>query len=158
VKLEGRTLRLDGGTGGVDTTHGLLARETAWRWAFGTGRLPGGERLAFNLAAGFGGVPEGDPGENALFLGVGTARLPSVRFAYDRAHPRSPWRVASPDGSVELAFAPAAVHREVKNLVVLRTRFVQVAGTFTGRLPAPDGGSVEVTALPGVVEDHWAVW
>jgi hypothetical protein len=158
VKLGGRTLRLDGGTGGVDTTHGLLARETAWRWAFGAGRLPDGARLAFNLAAGFGGVPAGDPGENALFLGGGPVRLPPVRFAYDRSHPRSPWRVASADGSVDLAFAPSAVHREVKSLVVLRTRFVQVAGTFAGRLPAPGGGVLEVAALPGVVEDHWAVW
>jgi hypothetical protein len=157
VELGGRTLRLDGGTGGVDTTHGLLARETGWRWAFGTGRLPGGAPIAFNLAEGFGGVPPGDPGENALFVGPGPVRLPPVTFAFDKRNPLAPWRVSAADGAVDLAFAPVAVHREVKNLLVLRTRFAQVSGTFTGFLRTLDG-TVEVAGLPGVVEDHWAVW
>lgn len=157
IRLGGRTLRLYGGTGGLDATHGLLARETSWRWAFGTGRLPGGERIAFNLAAGFGGVPADDPGENALFVGAAPVRLPPVSFAFDSGHPLAPWRVASADGSVELTFTPLAVHREVRRLVVLRTRFIQVAGTFAGRLPTPHG-TVEVPGLPGVVEDHWALW
>lgn len=157
VRLGGRTLGLDGGTGGVDTTHGLLARETGWRWAFGTGRLPGGAPIAFNLAAGFGGVPAGDSGENALFLGAGPVRLPPVTFAFDRRHPRSPWLVTAADGSVDLAFAPVAVHREVKNLLVLRTRFAQFSGIFTGSVRTVHG-TVEVAGIPGVVEDHWAVW
>ncbi|MGB8931000.1 MAG: DUF2804 domain-containing protein [Anaeromyxobacteraceae bacterium] len=157
IQVGRRTLRLDGGTGGVDTTQGLLARETSWRWAFGTGRSPGGAPIAFNLAEGFGGVPPGDPGENALLAGSGTVRLPPVTFAFDRKAPRSPWRVTAADGSVDLAFAPVAVHREVKNLLVLRTRFAQVAGTFTGRL-LTESGPMEVSSLPGVVEDHWAVW
>lgn len=152
-----RTLLLDGGTGGVDSTHGFLARETAWRWAFGTGRLPGGAPIAFNLAEGFGGVPEGDPGENALFRSWETSRLPPVTFTFDREQPLAPWRVASADGAVDLAFSPAAQHREVKNFGVLRTRFSQLPGTFSGRLPGP-GGAVQVDGLPGVVEDHWALW
>lgn len=157
ITLGPRTLLLDGGTGGFDTTHGFLARDTGWRWAFGTGRLPGGAPIAFNLAEGFAGVAEGDPGENALYRSFETVRLPPVVFAYDPGDPRAPWRVTSADGSVELAFAPVAVHREVKNLLVLRTRFAQVAGTFSGRLPGP-GGPVTIDALAGVVEDHWARW
>lgn len=157
LALGRRTLLLDGGTGGVDATHGFLARDTAWRWAFGTGRLPGGSPIAFNLAEGFAGVPDGDPGENAIYRSFETARLPPVSFAFDRDHPLSPWRVASADGSVDLAFTPEAMHREVRNLLVLRTRFAQLAGTFHGRLPGP-GGPVEIAGLPGVVEDHRAVW
>ncbi len=157
VRIGGRTLRFEGGMGGVDATHGYLARETAWRWAFGTGRMAGGEPVAFNLAEGFAGVPAGDPGENALFGARATVRLPPVAFSWDRDYPLAPWRVRSADGRVDLAFAPVAVHREVKNLGVLRSRFSQVAGTFTGRLPGP-AGSVEVAGLPGVVEDHWARW
>lgn len=157
VRVGGRELRLDGGSGGVDSTHGFLARETAWRWAFATGRLPGGAPIAFNLAEGFAGVPEGDSGENAIFRSFGTARLPPVTFSFDRHHPRSPWRVASAGGAVDLVFAPLAVHREERNLGVLRSRFAQVSGTFTGQLPGPNG-AVDVAALPGVVEDHWALW
>src|SRR5574341_993412 len=143
ISVGGRTLLLDGGSGGLDSTHGFLARETGWRWAFGTGRLPGGAPIGFNLAEGFAGVPEGDPGENALFRSYETSRLPPCAFSFDRDQPRSPWRVASADGSVELAFTPAALHREVKNLVVLKTRFSQLPGTFSGRLPGL-GGPVEL--------------
>jgi hypothetical protein len=157
LRAAGRDFSLDGGTGGLDGTHGLLARETAWRWAFGTGRLPGGAPVAFNLAEGFAGVPEGDAGENALLLASGTTRLPPVAFAFDRAAPLSAWRVASADGALDLAFVPEAAHREDRDLVLLKTRFVQVAGTFAGRLPSP-GGPVEVAGLAGVVEDHWALW
>jgi hypothetical protein len=157
IAIGPRTLLLDGGTGGVDSTHGFLARETGWRWAFGTGRLPGGAPIAFNLAEGFGGVPEGDPGENALFRSYETSRLPPVTFTFDREQLRAPWRVASADGSVDLTFTPAALHREVKNLAVLRTRFAQLPGVFHGTLPGA-GGPVTIDALPGVVEDHWALW
>lgn len=157
ILVGGRTLLLDGGMGGVDSTHGLLARETGWRWAYGTGRLPGGPPIAFNLAEGFAGVPPGDPGENALFRSYETTRLPPVAFAFDPVAPRAPWRVASADRTVDLEFTPAALHREVKNLLVLRTRFSQLPGTFSGRLPGTRG-PVEIDALPGVVEDHWALW
>ena len=56
-------------------------------------------------------------------------------------------------GEVELAFTPEAVHRERKELALVRTRFAQVAGTFDGVV-----GGRRVAALPGVVEDHWARW
>lgn len=157
VVVGGRTWLLDGGTGGVDTTHGYLARETAWRWAFGTGRLPGGGPIAFNLAEGFAGVPEGDPGENAVFRSFETSRLPPVAFTFDRENPRTPWHVVSADATVDLTFTPAAIHQENKNYLVLKNRLAQLPGTFSGRLPAP-GGSVTIDALPGVVEDHWALW
>ncbi len=164
VRVRGRTLPLDGGWGGLDLTAGLLARETSWRWAFGAG-LAGGAPIGFNLCAGF-GVPEGDPGENAGFLAATPPlasapedapwRLPAVAFevgGVDR-----PWRISSAKGEVELAFRPQGAHREARNLGLVRTRFAQVAGTFEGRIAGPDGTPIAIAALPGVVEDHWAVW
>ena len=47
-----RTFSLDGGIGGYDYTKGLLPRNTAWRWAYGTGRLADGTVLGFNLVRG----------------------------------------------------------------------------------------------------------
>jgi len=154
VRAAGRTFSLDGGSGGVDFTAGLLARETSWRWAFGTGRA-GGAPLGFNLCEGF-GIPPGDPGENAAFAGGAPWRLPPVAFGVGGES--SPWRISSAGGEVDLAFRPAGAHRESRHLGILSTRFTQVAGTFEGRIPLPGGGAVAVSGFPGVVEDHWARW
>lgn len=155
ARVGGRTLSL-AGAGGLDHTAGLLARETDWRWAFAAGRHPAGAPLAFNLCEGF-GLPAADPGENALFLGHRPARLPAVRFRLDRSDPLAPWQVASADGALALTFRPAGVHREARALLLVSTRFAQVAGTFEGQLPGPSG-PLRVAGLPGVVEDHWARW
>lgn len=151
VRALGRTFTLDGGAGGVDHTAGLLARETAWRWAFAPGAAgaPG-----FNLCEGFGLAPD-DPGENVAFA-ERPYRLPPV--AFEVGGERAPWRVRSAGGEVDLSFQPAGAHREARDLGLLRTRFVQVAGTFSGTLPGAGGGAVVVAGLPGVVEDHWARW
>jgi hypothetical protein len=157
LRARGRTFPLDGALGGVDHTAGLLARETAWRWAFALGRA-GGAAAAFNLCEGFPGIPPYDAGENAAFAGRAPTRLPPVSFAFDRERPLAPWRVTSADRSVALDFLPLAVDRENRDLGIVRTRFAQVAGEFVGRIPAAGGGSVEIAGWPGVVEDHWALW
>jgi hypothetical protein len=152
VRVSGRTLALGGGYGGVDATAGTLARETRWRWAFGTGRA-GGEPFAFNLCEGF-GVPANDPGENSAFWRGEPYRLPPVNVVIGATE----WRIASADASVDLTFVPLAEHREKRNMGVLRTRFTQVAGAFQGSVPGRDGAPLAIEQVPGVVEDHWAVW
>lgn len=156
VRASGATFALDGGSGGLDATAGLLARATEWRWAFGSGRDAAGAPVAFNLCAGF-GLAADDPGENAR-LAPGPARLPPVTFAFDPAAPLAPWRVGSADGAVALTFTPVALHREARRLGLVSTRFAQVAGTFDGALPAAGGAPSILAGVPGVVEDHWARW
>jgi hypothetical protein len=104
------------------------------------------------------GINSAVPGENAIWFGDAPAYLPDVRFTFDRDQPLSPWRIKSDDGSVDLAFHAAGMHREQRNLIVAKSRFAQVAGEFTGKLRGPDGRSVEVVALPGVVEDQFVRW
>jgi hypothetical protein len=153
VEARGRRLSLAGGAGGFDFTAGILARQTAWRWAFATGRLAGAP-FGFNLCAGF-GVAADASGENAGFLGA-PYRLPPVVFQAGGA--TGPWRVTGAGGAVSLTFRPQGAHAEARNLGLVSTRFVQVAGTFEGRIPGPDGAPVSFSELPGVVEDHWARW
>jgi hypothetical protein len=154
VRVRGRTFSLDGGSGGLDFTAGLLARETSWRWAFGTGRA-GGAPVGFNLCAGF-GVPAVDPGENAGFGGERPWRLPAVAFRIGGEG--EAWEISSARGEVALVFRPQAAHREARNLGVLRTRFAQIGGTFEGWIAGPAGEAIAIAGVPGVVEDHWAVW
>ena len=146
---------LDGGFGGMDYTYGLLARETIWRWGFASGLATDGTPVGFNVGE---GVNSAVPGENALWHGNQPCYLPDVRFTFDRQSPLDPWRIQSDDGSVDLRFTGVGFHREARNLVVAASKFVQVAGEFSGKLRGRGGKVIEVSGLPGVVEDQFVRW
>jgi len=147
---------LRGALANIDYTHGLLPRTTAWRWASGHGRAKDGTAVGFNLSEGW--CTPSVACENAVWAGRETGPLPEVRFAFDAARPMQDWSIASADGKVDLRFHARGLHREERNLVAIRSRFVQVAGTFAGRVAGPDGRAHEFDALPGVVEDQFVVW
>lgn len=58
LRVEGRSISLDGALAGYDFTSGILARRTRWRWGFALGRLAGGTPFALNLVEGFVGEAE----------------------------------------------------------------------------------------------------
>jgi hypothetical protein len=158
LSVRGRPHAISGGLAAIDFGAGLFPREVAWRKLTAAGRLPDGRALALHLAEGLDGVEPGDGGEDVLLVGGGPHRLPPVVFEADPGSPTAPWRVASLDGAVELAFRPAASHRDARELLVVSARTAQHAGELTGRLPAPGGGELLVEGLPGLVEDFAARW
>ncbi|MHB8875952.1 MAG: DUF2804 domain-containing protein [Myxococcaceae bacterium] len=157
-KLEaaGRSFDLDGGVGGMDYTHGYLARHTAWRWAFACGRLADGTPLGLNLVEGFN---EGDStaNENALWLGRELFPLPRVHFDFNKADVLDEWKVRTSDGSVDLAFRPIGAHREERDLKLVKSHFVQPVGTWKGTVTV-GGRKVAFSGVPGVTEDQDILW
>jgi hypothetical protein len=145
-----REVVLDSGVAGYDYTHGLLPRHTQWRWAFAQGKAASGEPFGFNLVQGFVGEAE-----CAAFLGAEVVPIAEPRFVFDVAEPMAPWRIEG-DG-IELAFRPGGVHAQRTNLLVVKSRFVQPVGVFTGTLRVA-GRDVRVESLPGVVEDQDVLW
>ncbi len=150
ARAKNRAVSLDGGLAGYDYSCGLLPRRTQWRWAFAMGRAEDGQQIALNLAAGFIGEAE-----CALFRGDAVVPLPEPRFDCAPENPLAPWHIAG--GGVDLSFEPGAVHRDATRLLLVRSHFVQVAGTFSGVVTA-DGREVRVRALAGVVEDQDVLW
>jgi hypothetical protein len=150
-----RRYDLSGGFGGFDYTHGLLARHTAWRWAFATGVAEGGKRIGLNLTAGFNEGEQG--GENVLWVDGATAAVGPARFGFEAKSTQSPWRIVSEDNRVDLTFVPQGEHREERNLVVAKSYFVQVFGVFHGTVNA-GSGPIKVAGLPGVAEDQRITW
>ena len=150
--VAGRRFTLDGGLAGCDYTQGLLPRHTAWHWAFALGLAKGGEPFALNLVEGHVGEAECA----AWFLGD-VHPLAEGRFQFDRSRPLEPWRVATVDGAVDLVFSPGGMHAERKNLGIIRSRFVQPVGTYSGTVRLGDR-SIELEAMPGVVEDQDVLW
>jgi hypothetical protein len=62
--------------------------------------------------------------------------------------------VASADGGVALRCAHEAVRRRDDNLLVMRSRYVQPFGTFTGNLP----NGLRLAEGYGVMERHDVRW
>lgn len=152
-----RTLSLDNGTGGMDYTNGFLPRHTAWHWAFTTGRLGDGRLFGLNLVSEFSGIGD-NAHENGVWLDGALVPLsPSVRVIFDKSDLTKPWTVRTVDGSVHLSFQPLTVYREGLNLGLIRSKFVQPTGLFTGHVMV-EGERVVIDRMPGVVENQDIVW
>jgi hypothetical protein len=153
LRVDGRTISLDGGLAGYDFTSGLLPRRTRWRWAFALGRDTAGEAFALNLVEGFVGE-----GECAAWVGGELVPLAEGRFAFDRARPESPWRVGTADGAVDLTMTPGEVHAEKRELLVARSRFVQPCGAWSGSIALAGRPPLVVARALGVTEDQDVTW
>jgi len=153
VRVGAHKTSLDGAIGGYDYTHGLLPRVTRWRWAFILGRAKSGERVAANLIEGFTGEVECVAWvEDELFaLGEG-------RFDFNPGKPLDPWRVRTADGALDVVLTPGGMHSDRTNLGVIRSRFVQPAGVYTGTLRLPGRDDLVLDRALGVAEDQHVVW
>ena len=99
----------------------------------------------------------GTAGGNVPFLGDQRAPVGPAIFRVNAADPLDLWRIETADGSVQVTFRALHAHREVRDLRVLRSRFVQPLGFFTGRLRFA-GREITVSELPGVTEDQDMLW
>ena len=143
-----RSFDLAGGNLGYDHTSGLLARHTSWRWAFAMGKDAAGEPFAMNVVSGFVGEPEctawsrGQPHPLAE---------PVIRVG-DRVEP---WGIQSAE--LTLVADEHARHEELTDLRLIRSRFIQATGSFRGSVRV-DGRNVELTGVPGMIEDQDVLW
>jgi hypothetical protein len=152
LRVRGSHRPLRDALAGYDYTHGLLARRTAWRWAYALGHAKTGERVAFNIVQGFVGEPE-----CAAWVEGEVLPLAEGRFAFDPDNPLAEWRVSTADGAVDLRFTPGGLHSEQKNLGVIASRFVQPAGAYRGRMRV-GGRELVLERVLGVAEDQDVLW
>jgi hypothetical protein len=145
----GERFPLDGATAALDASNGLLARDTAWRWA--SAHSP---QLGFNLQQGYFGAQE-----NALWLDGELIPLAAAEFAFDPKTPLAPWRLRTEDGLLDLSFTPEGLRAEDRNLGIAASHYVQPIGRFDGWVRASaQAPAREVAKLLGVTEDHRSRW
>jgi len=149
----GERFSLEGGLGGFDYTNGLLPRRTMWRWAFALGRAKGGERVGLNLVQGFTGEAE-----CALWVDGEIYPLGEGSFTMDQSNLLAPWQIRTEDGGVDLRFDPQAMHADERDYGLLKSRFYQPSGTFSGRVRVPGRADLELDRVLGVVEDQDMLW
>ncbi|MFD1588663.1 DUF2804 domain-containing protein [Halorientalis brevis] len=147
IDWHGCTHTFDGADGMLDFTHGVLARDTRWRWAIGTGRTDDGTPIGFNLVDGFNSGLE-----NAVWIGDDRRAVEAAAFSYDRRQPGASWAVETDDGAVDVELEPEAVRSEDLNLGLVVSRYAQPLGRWRGTVA---GREVE---LVGVAESHHAKW
>lgn len=149
AEAEGQRFDLDGAWAAVDASNGLLARDTAWRWASAHRH-----DIGFNLQQGYFGSQE-----NVLWLDGRPVALGAARFEFDAARPMTPWRVSTEDGLLDLVFTPEGARAENRNLGFAASHYVQPVGTFAGWVkPSTDAAPRRVEQLLGVTEDHRSRW
>jgi Protein of unknown function (DUF2804) len=141
---------------GFDYTQGFLARQTAWRWAFGVGTLATGEVIGFNLVEGFNESLDG-VNENAVWLDGRLYPVGRARFEFDAAAVLKAWRVTTTCGTLSLRFEPAALHREHHNFGLVSSTFTQPVGQWHGRFER-EGLAIEFVCIPGVAETQQVKW
>ncbi len=124
---------------------------TWWRWGTFAGRDEGGRRIGLNLTR---NIVIGDAlNENALWVDGRLERLDSALFEREGAG----WRVGTRDSRVELMFEPMGSRSEDLNLGLVRSRFKQFYGRYSGRVRYGDE-DLRVDAAYGLLEDHDSKW
>lgn len=121
----------------LDFTSGELPRETQWFWA-----SIAQSEFALNLAQ---GNNLGGQNENSLWNNHELTLLPEVEFKFPK--------ITSRDGSIDLTFESIAEHREQKNLLLVKSRFTQMFGYFSGKLL-----DRQLDRVPGIAEDQSVRW
>lgn len=133
----------------LDSSNGLLARDTSWRWA-----CAHSQRVGFNLQQGyFGGQ------ENVLWLDGELIPLGAAHFDFNEKEPLSPWRVCTEDGLLDLMFTPEGARQDDRDIFIAASYYIQPVGTFHGTVRRrADSAPMRVESLLGVTEDHRSRW
>lgn len=133
----------------LDSSNGLLAHHTDWRWA-----CAHSPEVGFNLQQGYFGHYE-----NALWLDGRLVGLGAARFEFDPQQPLQPWRVRTDDDLLDLRFTPEGARQADRNYGLVASHYVQPVGTFDGWVRASANDAKQpVQGLLGVTEDHQSKW
>jgi len=142
--------------GNLDWGRGVWEYRSFWVWASVSAFLPDRRTLGLNLGFGFGDT--GAANENAIVLEGRVHKLGEVRFDYDPADLLQPWRMASADGRLDLAFVPFYDRTAKTNLGVIASEVHQMFGRYEGRVVADDGEVIRLDGIVGFAEEHHARW
>lgn len=139
----------------LDWTNGFYPRKTSWNWACGAGQAEDGTRIGFNFST---GVYKYGVEENSVWINGVPHPTGPVDFIYDSANPRRPWRVTGKNGSVQLVFQPEGIRRANDNFGVVKSRFIQPCGRYSGTIRIGSGRTAAIRHISGVAEEHFAKW
>jgi hypothetical protein len=141
VEIDGGRQAIDGDVGFVDDSAGYHERHTTWRWSAGIGKAVDGRPLGWNLVTGLHDAVAAS--ERTLWVDGETIETGPARFADDLSS-------IVIDGGGELRFEEWSRREHSTNALVMRSRYSQPFGSFSGTLP----GGIQLADGYGVMETH----
>lgn len=144
VEIHGQRHDIDG-VAFIDESAGYHDRHTAWKWSAGNGLTSDGRAVSWNLVAGVHDAPADS--ERTVWIDRQPAEVGPVAFAPDLS------QVTFTEGG-SLEFAEWAAREEDMNMLLMRSRYRQPFGTFSGTFP----GGIELAQGYGVMEEHDVRW
>lgn len=144
VEVDGRRHEIDG-VAFIDESAGYHDRHTAWKWSAGNGLTSDGRAVSWNLVAGVHDAPVDS--ERTVWVDGEPAEVGPVAFAPDLS------QVTFAEGG-SLQFTEWAAREEDRNMLLMRSRYRQPFGTFSGTLPV----GIELAQGYGVMEEHDVRW
>ena len=154
LEFQGKTLDLAQALANYDFSSGFMRRQTSWRWASINAMIEG-KAFGLNMAA---GVNETGLCENALWFNGQIQHLSPASFIFDRKDDTKAWQVSSLCGEVQLEFTPLYCRQEKVNIGLLASNFRQYVGLYTGFVVLQNGTKLQLNAVKGLAEDHYAKW
>lgn len=137
----------------MDFTIGLHTYKTNWNWAAAGGYATDGTKVAINLAKDIGSGTNTVP---VYWIDGVIYRASNIIFYYQDIDKK--WIIKSPDGAIDLIFEPIGKRAADLNLLVLRTKYTQPIGYFSGTLRDVHGKLYHIEKMIGVAEEHFAKW
>ncbi len=158
VEYGGRRFEVqpEGCLGSLDWGRGVWEYRSFWVWASASGFLADGRTVGLNLGGGFGDTSAAT--ENALILSGRIHKLAEVDIHYDASDFLRPWRMASPDGRLDLEFVPFKERVARTNLGIIASEVHQLFGRYHGTAVSDSGERIRVDGLVGFAEQHRARW
>lgn len=152
AQVGNRTYSLDECFSIVDDTHGLLGRETRWRWASAAGRSAHGTGPVWgiNLVAGHNDY---EYSENGIWKDGELFYVGHTSFDFDSDNPLRPWHIHTDDDAVDLTFTPEGMRAGDVGISALSSYYRAPLGSYSGTLLGE-----EVQGIPGMAENHIAHW
>lgn len=137
----------------IDFSNGYPPRQTFWNWASLIGKTSDNQTIAINLVDGF-----NDGMENCLWLDRTPILLEKAQFHYNRPIDNYNTEILT-DGTtkLQLHFFPEGSRCENINLFLLKSKFVQAFGEFSGKVFLADNKELSIHGI-GIVEEHNALW
>lgn len=139
-----------------DFGRGKWPYRITWNWGSGAGHVDG-HRVGLQ----FGGAWTDGTGstENAVFIDDTTHKISEdVEWRYEPGNWLAPWKLSTRDDAVDLLFTPKRVRTDTTELGVIGNRTHQCFGVWSGRVAAPGAPQLDVSGIPGWVEEVRNRW